>query len=88
MIQENPINFDGHKSGEDKRVNYSVLSRSKSGDAKLQSNSKWDKESIQTNGEIIYYGKSKESNGSKQVLIEEIEIPLDEQHEDRILERK
>lgn len=87
-MQDNQINFDGHKSSEDKRVNYSVLSRSKSGDAKLQSNSKWDKESIHTNGEILYYKKSKESNGSKQVLIEEIEIPLDEKHEGRILERK
>lgn len=29
----------------------------------------------------MLYSKSKESNGSKKVVIEEIEIPLDEQHE-------
>lgn len=34
------LNFDGRHSGEQKSVNYSVLSRSKSGDVKVQSNSK------------------------------------------------
>lgn len=85
---ENVINFDGRKSGEDKTFNYSVLSRSKSGDAKVQSNSKGEKESINTAGELLYYGKSKESQGAKQVLIEEIEIPLDEQNEIKKKERK
>ena len=84
-IEENPnlINFDGSKSGEHKSVNYSVLSRSKSGDVKIQSNSKGEeKESNNTvAGDCILYTKSKESNGSKNVLIEEIEIPLDEQQE-------
>lgn len=83
------INFDGRKSGEDKTVNFSVLSRSKSGDAKVHSSSKNDKESINTGaGENLYYGKSKETNGSKQVVIEEIEIPLDNQNEDKVNENK
>lgn len=87
---EQRINFDGRKSGGDgKTFNYSVLSRSKSGDNKHHSSSKHDKESINTGAENLYYGKTKENNGSKQVLIEEIEIPLDEQHnEDKANENK
>ena len=47
---EGRLNFDGKKSGEGKTVNCSVLSRSKSGDGKVQSSSKVDKESINTAG--------------------------------------
>lgn len=87
--EDNRIHFDSKKSGEGKTVNCSVLSRSKSGDAKVQSSSKNDRESINTGpGGDLYYGKSKESNGSRQVLIEEIEIPLDEQNEDKVNENK
>ena len=76
------LNFDGKKSTEGKTFNYSVLSRSKSGDAKVQSSSKNDKESINTAaGENLYYGRSKDAHASKQVVIEEIEIPLEEQNE-------
>jgi len=85
----NRINFDGRKSGEERTVNCSVLSRSKSGDAKIHTSSRNDKESINTGaGENLYYGKSKEANGSKQVMIEEIEIPLEEQNEEKMNENK
>lgn len=83
----NRINFDGRKSGEDKSVNFSVLSRSKSGDAKVHSTSKVDKDSINTGaGDNLYYSKSKESNGSKQVLIEE--ISLDDFNDEKVNENK
>jgi hypothetical protein len=84
---EQQINFDD-KKGEDKTVNFSVLSRSKSGDMKHQSSSKNDKESINTGGDNFYYCKSKDPNAAKQVLIEEIEIPLDEQNDEKINENK
>ena len=85
----NKFNFDGRKSGEGKTFNYSVLSRSKSGDAKVQSSSKQEKESgITGPGGSLYYGKAKENNTSKEVLIEEIEIPLEEQNENKTNENK
>ena len=65
-----------------------MLSRSKSGDMKHQSSSKNDKESINAGGGNLYYCKSKDPNAAKQVLIEEIEIPLDEQNEEKINENK
>ncbi|CAI2369547.1 unnamed protein product [Moneuplotes crassus] len=89
------FNFDGKKPTEGKTFNYSVLSRSKSGDAKFESSSKnescslLNKESMNTNqGGNIYYDKGKEIDRSKQVLIEEIEIPLEEQNELKANEHK
>lgn len=92
------MNFDGKRSGEGKTFNYSVLSRSKSGEAKVQSSSKNDcplllhknEKEAANNGQggNLYYGKEKQISDSKQVLIEEIEIPLEEQNEQKANENK
>lgn len=80
MFYSIDVNKYQTKESEQRVNNYSALSRSKSGDKDLHSVDKKDKESRNTGGENLYYGKSKETNRSKQVLIEEIEIPLDEQN--------